>query len=140
MRELKTEDGAVIQGQAAISTEVRTFFEHLYNDEEPVSQCLMEEMVSDILGLIIPEEKLRLESPILEEEVKKSIWSLHPDKALGPDGFPICFYRTFWSLIKRDMMRLISWMAKGKNHKGYGISSRRNGSKYDHQGAHRQGN
>ena len=73
----------------------------------------MEEMVSDIPSLISPEEKIRLESPILEEEVIKAIWSLHPDKAPGPDGFPICFYRTFWPLIKRDLMRLISWMAKG---------------------------
>ena len=70
-------------------------------------------MVSDIPSLISPEEKIRLESPILEEEVKKAIWSLHPDKAPGPDGFPICFYRSFWSLIKKDLMHLISWMAKG---------------------------
>ena len=71
-------------------------------------------MVSDIPSLISPKEIFRLESPILEEEVKKAIWSLHPDKAPGPNGFPICFYRTFWPLIKRDLMRLISWMAKGK--------------------------
>ena len=32
MRELKAEDGSLIQGQAAISTEVRTFFEHLYSN------------------------------------------------------------------------------------------------------------
>ena len=95
MRELKTEEGSVIQGQAAISIEVRTFFKHLYNDEEQVPQCFMEEMVYDIPSLISLEERLRLESPISEGEVKKSIWSLHPDKAPGPDGFPICFYRTF---------------------------------------------
>ena len=73
----------------------------------------MEEMVSDIPSLTSPEERLRLESPISEGEVKKSIWSLHPDKAPGPDGFPIFFYRTFWPLIKKDLMRLISWMEKG---------------------------
>ena len=95
MRELKNDDGLVILGKAAISTEVRNFFEHLYNDEEQVPQRFMEEMVFDIPSLIIPEETLRLESPILEEEVKKSIWSLHLDKAQGPDGFLICFYRTF---------------------------------------------
>ena len=76
MRELKTEDGTVIQGKAAISIEVRTFFEHLYNDEEQVPQCIMEEMVSDILSLTSPEERLSLESPISEGEVKKAIWSL----------------------------------------------------------------
>ena len=73
----------------------------------------MEEMVSDIPALINQEEKLRLESPISEEEVKNAIWSLHPDKAPGPDGFPICFYRSFWSLIKKYLLRLITWMAKG---------------------------
>ena len=73
----------------------------------------MEEMVLDIPALISPEERLRLESPISEEEVKKAIWSLHSDKAPGPDGFPTCFYRTFWSLIKKYLMHLISWMEKG---------------------------
>ena len=73
----------------------------------------MEEMVSDIPPLISHEDRLRLESPISEDEVKKAIWSLRPDKAPGPDGFPICFYRIFWSLVKKDLMRLISWMEKG---------------------------
>ena len=68
----------------------------------------MEEMVSDIPSLINPEERLRLKSPISEGEVKKAVWSLHLDKAPGPDGFPICFYRTFWPLVKKDLMRLIS--------------------------------
>ena len=63
IRELKNEDGTTITGQAAISTEVRNFFENLYNDEEYVSQEWMEEMVRDIPALISPEESLQLESP-----------------------------------------------------------------------------
>ena len=108
MSELKAEDGTLIQGQAAISAEVRTFFNHLYNYEEQVSQRLMEEMVSDIPSLISPEVRLRLESPILKSEVKTAIWSLHPDKAPCPDDFPIHFYRTFRSLIKKYLLCLIS--------------------------------
>ena len=45
MRELKKEDGTVISRQAAINTEVRSFFENMYNEEEYVSQECMEEMV-----------------------------------------------------------------------------------------------
>ena len=108
MSELKAEDDTLIQGQAAISTEVRIFFSHLYNDEEQVSQGLMEEMVSDNPSLISPEVRHRIESPISESKVKTAIWSLHPDKAPGPDGFPIHFYRTFWSLTKKYLLRLIS--------------------------------
>lgn len=36
-----------------------------------------------------------LSKEIEEEEIKRAIWSLHLDKALGPDGFPICFFREF---------------------------------------------
>ena len=114
MREHKNEDGTTIIGQAAISTEVRNFFENLYNDEEYVSQDCMEEMVRDIPALISPEESLQLESPISEEEVKKAIWSLHPDKSLGPNGFPVRFYRMCWHFIKKDLICLISWMSKGR--------------------------
>ena len=106
MRELKSEDDTNITGQAAISKDVRSFFDNLYNDEEYVSQEFMEEMVRDIPALISLEVSLQRESPILEEEVKKAIWFLHPDKAPGPDGFPICFYKTFWSLIKRILWAL----------------------------------
>ena len=95
MRELKNEDDTVIIGQATISIEVRNLFESLYNDEEYVSQEYMEEMVRDIPALISPKEIIQLESPISKEEVKKAIWTLHPDKAPGPDGLPICFYRIF---------------------------------------------
>ena len=55
-----------------------------------------------------------LESPISEEEIKKAIWTLHLDKAPGPDGFPIRFYRMCWNIIKKDLLHLISWMSKGK--------------------------
>ena len=113
MRELKAEDGTLLQGQAAITNEVRNFFEQLYTNEEPASLHVMETMVSDIPSLINQEDRLKLEAPISEEEVKTAIWSLQPDKAPGPDGFPICFYRIFWYLIKKDLMRLMSWMSKG---------------------------
>ena len=114
MREIKTEDNTVITGQATINTEVRGFFENIYNTEEDVSQEIMEEMVRDIPALISPEDSLFLESPIYEEEINKAIWTLHPDKAPRLDGFPIRFYRMFWPLIKKDLLHLISWMSKGK--------------------------
>lgn len=36
-----------------------------------------------------------LNKEIDEEEVRKTIWALQLDKAPGPDGFRICFYRAF---------------------------------------------
>ena len=56
MRELKKEDDTIISGQAAISSEVRDFFENIYNNEEDVSQEKMEEMTRDIPSPISPED------------------------------------------------------------------------------------
>jgi len=52
---------------------------------------------------------------IEEEEIIRMIWTMNPDKAYGSDGFPICFYRAFWGLIKKDLTKMIRWIQrKGK--------------------------
>eukprot|EP00253_Pinus_taeda_P010075 PITA_10075 len=53
-----------------------------------------------------------LNREIDEEEIKRTIWTLQPDKAPGPDEFPICFYREFWSLIKKDLTKMLRWVQK----------------------------
>eukprot|EP00253_Pinus_taeda_P011717 PITA_11717 len=56
-----------------------------------------------------------LNSEIDEEEIKRTIWTLQLDKAPGPDGFTICFYREYWSLIKKDLAKMFRWVQrKGK--------------------------
>lgn len=47
-----------------------------------------------------------LVSPFTSEEVKLAVWSSAPDKAPGPDGFPILFYRRFWHLLKTDILEI----------------------------------
>eukprot|EP00253_Pinus_taeda_P015524 PITA_15524 len=64
---------------------------------------------------VTQEMNINLNKEVEEEEIKTTIWSLHPDKAPGPNGFPICFYREYWSMIKKDLLKMIRWvMKKGK--------------------------
>ena len=65
-------------------------------------------MVKDIPHLVKPEDLEVLEAPISEEEIKKAVWSLHPDKASRPDSFPIRFYRMCWHFIKKYLVHHIS--------------------------------
>lgn len=41
-----------------------------------------------------------------KKEIRKAIWGLNSDKSLGPDGFPILFYRIFWNMIKEEFVSL----------------------------------
>ena len=52
-----------------------------------------------------------------EEEVVAAIWSLHPDKAPGLDGFTIAFYRFHWYTIRNDFLRMVKNVFKTKQKK-----------------------
>ena len=56
IRELKKDDGTNITGQATIKSEVRSFFESIYNNEEDVSQENMDEMIIDIPSMVSRED------------------------------------------------------------------------------------
>lgn len=49
-----------------------------------------------------------------KEEIVAAIWSLHPDKAPGPDGFTIAFYRSHWYSIRKDLLRMVKNVFKEK--------------------------
>lgn len=54
-----------------------------------------------------------LDEDITEEEVKRAILELVQDKAPGPDGSPIFFYKRYWETIRTDFMKLIQEINQG---------------------------
>eukprot|EP00253_Pinus_taeda_P029799 PITA_29799 len=78
-----------------------------------------EEDYSDLLPYlpkgITQEINDTLNREIEEEDIRKAIWTLQPDKSPGPDGFPISFYREYWQLIKKDLAKMLRGVQrKGK--------------------------
>jgi ribonuclease HI len=65
------------------------------------------EFLSAIPNLVSVEDNVSLMSPVTEEEITNIVWSMDPDKAPGPDGFSIHFYRICWEIIKFDLFRMI---------------------------------
>ena len=59
------------------------------------SSCITDEENADLMRI-----------PSIEE-VKDSIWSLHPLKSLGPDGFLGIFYRTYWKIIHVKVTKFV---------------------------------
>lgn len=53
------------------------------------------------------EDPCSLERPSTEDEIKKAVWDLRAEKLLGPDGFPMFFFRSFWEHVKGDLIRLL---------------------------------
>ena len=45
-----------------------------------------------------------MEDPFLEEEVVDALGTLAGDKAPGPDGFTMAFFKHCWEVVKADVM------------------------------------
>ncbi|GAV92217.1 Exo_endo_phos domain-containing protein [Cephalotus follicularis] len=56
---------------------------------------------------IAEEHIAALGSPITREEVKDALWSLHPHKAPGPDGYNGYFFREAWDIIRHECSEAI---------------------------------
>jgi hypothetical protein len=71
----------------------KNHFEALYIKQEEVDPVSTAIMLENIPHLIFEVENEELVKEIEEGEIIKVIWGLAPDKALGPNGFFIHFFR-----------------------------------------------
>jgi hypothetical protein len=70
-------------------------------------------MTDDILQ-VSPQENAILTSPYTEDEIRKDVFQMEHNKALGPDGFLAEFYQSFWDIIKHDLLELFRELHVGQ--------------------------
>ena len=69
---------------------------------------------------------MALTAPFSEGEVWATISSMNPSSAPGPDGLPVKFFRSFWNVIKPEIMAIFDEFYVGSIDLGrlnYGIIS-----------------
>jgi len=66
----------------------------------------MDETRTEDIPQVSNEENTFLNSPFIEEEIKKAVFQMEHNKAPGSDGFPAEFYQHFWNAIKMDLIEL----------------------------------
>ena len=52
-----------------------------------------------------------LDAPFDDEEIKEAVFSLPSVKAPGPDGFIGAFFKSYWGIIKADVVDAIMQLA-----------------------------
>eukprot|EP00253_Pinus_taeda_P028806 PITA_28806 len=113
--EITTTEGQICKVFSQIKEAIERHFSHLYTAGNHANEEETTDLLSNIPLLVSPEDNSVLINPIIEEEVSKVIWSMDPDKAPGPDGFTIHFYKTCWDIIKAELLKMIKgFMEKAK--------------------------
>jgi exonuclease III len=113
--EITTAEGQICKGFSQLKEAAVTHFKHLYTADSQNSEEDTADFLANIPLLISPEDNVILTKPITEEEIIKVIWSMESNKAPGPDGFSILFYKTCWDIIKADLLKMAQgFMKKAK--------------------------
>uniref|UniRef100_R4GCU0 Reverse transcriptase domain-containing protein n=1 Tax=Anolis carolinensis TaxID=28377 RepID=R4GCU0_ANOCA len=71
----------------------REFFEELYKKEEVNPDKISQYLGELQLPKITEQQRESLNREITIEEIRKALKTMKPNKAPGPDGFPVCFYK-----------------------------------------------
>ncbi|XP_057428588.1 uncharacterized protein LOC130722016 [Lotus japonicus] len=112
--QLRVEDRLLEEPQQvkeAIMNHFKSFFSHVAS-ERPSIQCYS-------LKKVTAGQNRFLEAEFTTEEVFEAIQNFDANKAPGPDGFTMAFFKQFWSLIKEDVMRFFGdFHVNGKIVKG----------------------
>lgn len=83
------------------------FFKSVMCNEEVCDRSLMSKVLDGISKLVSDEDNEMLSGKFSQEEVKNALFKLHPNKALGPDGFPASFFQHCWMFMGEDIFRLM---------------------------------
>jgi mannosylglycoprotein endo-beta-mannosidase len=108
------QDKGTIVGLYNLKSYITNYYKNMFGSPEEGNFHMDETRTEDILQVSIEENNL-LTTEYSEEEVRKAIFQMEHNKALGPDGFPDEFYQTFWDTIKGDLLDLfgrLCWTIK----------------------------
>eukprot|EP00253_Pinus_taeda_P001699 PITA_01699 len=117
-----TSNGQVCKGFDQIKDATRNHFQTLLSAERDGCEEDINDFLTHIPNLVNADNNNMMLNPTSKNEISRIVCSMQPDKAPGPDGFSIHFYRLCWEIIKSDLLRMIhGFLRKAKV--GGGINS-----------------
>ncbi|XP_074374021.1 uncharacterized protein LOC141714399 [Apium graveolens] len=100
LERIKNAEGEWQETKEGVHGVITEYFTDLFQARN-VDGCLSEYEQVNILS---DEENRELIADISVTEVKTVVFSMHADKASGPDGFNPAFYQAFWDIIQVDVV------------------------------------
>jgi hypothetical protein len=88
--------------QSEISVHIVKFYKKLFTE-----QCRWRPSVEGIsFDSILESEARWMERAFEEEEVRNVVSAMEGDKAPGPDGFSMAFFKECWDVLRGDIMEV----------------------------------
>jgi len=100
------QDGEIFTDKENILRIATNFYRNLYTSDK-VNQKMQAKLLGNVKTKLSKEVRDDLDAPITAEEVKKAIDNLPRGKSPGIDGFPVEFYKVYWTKINALFMAYV---------------------------------
>lgn len=107
-RRIVTADGRILTSLPDIKSEAVTHFETFLNGTQETDMAASQDILRDLITYrCSSEDAATLMKPVLAAEIKETIFSMPANKAPGPDGYLVEFYKAAWSVIGKDVVAVV---------------------------------
>ncbi|XP_074323958.1 uncharacterized protein LOC141660875 [Apium graveolens] len=101
LKGLRNKDGEWKDDETEMQNIVVDYFTGLFKATPDIESLTEREAVMHVTE----GQNEELIKPILREEVKEAIFSMHPEKSPGEDGLNPAFYQTYWNIVGDDVFK-----------------------------------
>lgn len=93
--------GVQVSDEQGMCQVAKGYFETLFLE----SNITCAPVVNIIEKVVSDDDNVLLTTPFQSHEFKDAMFSMHPDKCHGPDGFNPGFFQHFWSVCNSDIFQ-----------------------------------
>ncbi|VFQ69344.1 unnamed protein product [Cuscuta campestris] len=99
---IKDELGRIYEGNNNIASHAITYYTNIYSPEPVCDDNLLFSYIPNLIGEA--DNNMICTIPF-EEEIRGAVWDLNANSAPGPDGYNGTFFKTFWHIIRDEVVR-----------------------------------
>ena len=106
----------MLYDEGELKFHITGYYKNLFAPPESTS-FILDDDLRDYIIQVTQDENEKLTQSFSEDEIKAVVFSMEHNKAPGPDGFPVEFYKSCWVVIKSDLMAAIISLQQGDTRK-----------------------
>ena len=97
---IENSNGDAVYEEEQIVRTIEDYYKDLFSSQQTNSLQIVDEVLSPLITSEMNDALIRIPD---KQEITQAVFSIHPDKAPGPDGFSASFYQSFWDIIGDDV-------------------------------------
>uniref|UniRef100_A0A803QQJ3 Reverse transcriptase domain-containing protein n=1 Tax=Cannabis sativa TaxID=3483 RepID=A0A803QQJ3_CANSA len=102
---LQDKDGVMKENINEVSGIITDYFKNLFTSDQPDISMELEDLFDRKVG---EEENQSLTGIPSIEEIRDTVFSIHPLKSPGPDGLPRSFFRKYWDAVGSNVCNAVN--------------------------------